>query len=137
MPTIHELREKGLLLYPRTKATAAASPQSPSAVQSSTPTADAKGSPVAELAAPHRTQIPGVYLSIERPPVSAFDDNPVFNESGAAKLLGVSAECMKKWRQRNQGPDYLQYGRGGPVRYEMNALMEFRAVHRVQVGSTS
>lgn len=90
---------------------------------------------MADYPPPHRMLIPDVYLTIERPPLSAYDDNPVFNENGAGKLLGVSAERMKKWRQRSQGPDYLQYGRGGPVRYERNALLEFRAIHRVKVGS--
>jgi hypothetical protein len=39
---------------------------------------------------------------------------------------------LKKWRQRNQGPDYVQYGPDGPVRYELDALMAFRARHRVR-----
>ena len=67
--------------------------------------------------------------------MSAFDDNPIFNEDGAARFLGISAERMKKWRQRNQGPDYLQYGRGGAVRYDLNALMAFRAANRVMVSA--
>jgi hypothetical protein len=65
----------------------------------------------------------------------AYDDNPVFNEASAATFLGISAERMKKWRQRNQGPDYLQYGPGGPVRYELNALIAFRAAHEVKIGA--
>jgi hypothetical protein len=64
----------------------------------------------------------------------AYDDNPVFNEASAATFLGISAECIKKWRQRNQGPDYLQYGQGGPVRYELNTLIAFRAAHKITVG---
>jgi hypothetical protein len=32
------------------------------------------------------------------------------------------------------GPDYIQYGADGPVRYEFNALMEFRATHVVKPG---
>jgi hypothetical protein len=74
-------------------------------------------------------------LRLEPRPLSAFDDNPIFNENSAARFLGISAECLKKWRQRNQGPDYIQYGRGGPVRYELNALMAFRAANRVIVGA--
>jgi len=73
-------------------------------------------------------------VAIEQPPVSAFDDNPVFNELGAATILGVSAETLKKWRQRNIGPDYIQYGTSGPVPYELNSLMAFRAVHTVVTG---
>jgi hypothetical protein len=84
--------------------------------------------------APQRGVVPGRYLTLEKLPISAFDDNPVFNEIGAAKIVGVSAEVLKKWRQRNMGPDYIQYGAAGPVRYEFNALMEFRATHVVKPG---
>jgi hypothetical protein len=79
-----------------------------------------------------RTELPGTYLKLEQPPISAFDDNPVFNESGAAQILGLSAEQLKKWRQRNMGPDYIQYGPAGPVRYTLNALMSFRTTHTVK-----
>lgn len=135
MPTIKELREQGKLLYPRDQFQTAESPQASLAVAANAVPLDAKSTPLSEFPPPRRIQIPDVYLSIEHRPVSAYDDNPVFNEDGAGMLLGVSAERMKKWRQRSQGPDYLQYGRGGPVRYERNALMEFRAIHRVQVSS--
>lgn len=55
--------------------------------------------------APLRSVLPGRYLTLEKLPLSVFDDNPVFNEFGAAKLVGVSAEVLKNWRQRNMGPD--------------------------------
>lgn len=83
---------------------------------------------------PQRQELPGRYLTIERQPFAAYDDNPVFNEFGAAEFIGVSAETIKKWRQRDMGPDYLQYGASGPVRYELSALREFRAVHRIKTG---
>jgi len=83
----------------------------------------------------HRIQIPMAYLEVEPSPVWAHNGNPVFNERGAAELIGVSAELLKKWRQRNQGPDYIQYGRGGPIRYELNVLTAFRDAHKVHVGS--
>jgi hypothetical protein len=67
----------------------------------------------------------------------AFDDHPVQNDAGAAFVLGVTAECLKKWRQRKQGPDYIQYGPRSPVRYELNALMEFRDKYRVKHGNKS
>jgi hypothetical protein len=89
--------------------------------------------PVQEGAA-QRRELPGKYLTLEQRPISVFDDNPVFNEFGVAKLVGVSAEVLKKWRQRNMGPDYIQYGPAGPVRYEFNALMAFRASHAVKPG---
>jgi hypothetical protein len=71
-------------------------------------------------------------LKIEQPPFSAFDDSPVFDEISAGVILGLSPETLKKWRQRNTGPDYIQYGHAGPVRYELNALMEFRARNTVK-----
>ncbi len=79
-----------------------------------------------------RTELPGRYLTLEQPPISAFDDNPVFDEFCAARFLGLSTETLKKWRQRDLGPDYIQYGPGGPVRYELNALMAFRAANTVK-----
>lgn len=135
MSTITELREQGLLLYRRTKPPAPFQLQSPPAPLSSDPDAEARVPQSAHAVVTHRNQIPGIYLDLEPRPLSAFDDNPIFNENGAARFLGISAECVKKWRQRNQGPDYLQYGRGGPVRYELHALMAFRAANEVKVGA--
>ena len=62
------------------------------------------------------------------------EENPVVNECGAAGLLGVSQELLKKWRQRGFGPNYIPYGENGPIRYELNELTEFREVHVVLVG---
>ena len=75
------------------------------------------------------------YLNVEPQPVWACNDNPVFNERGAAELIGISAELLKKWRQRNQGPDYIQYGKAGPIRYELSVLKAFRAENTVHVSS--
>jgi hypothetical protein len=83
---------------------------------------------------PRRTQISERYIRLESLALSAYDANPLFNEHGAAQILGVTAECLKEWRQRRQGPDYIQYGQSGPVRYELSAVMAFRAAHRVEVG---
>jgi hypothetical protein len=58
--------------------------------------------------------------------------NPVFNQYGAAEILGIIVQCLKKWRQRNQGPDYIQYGRDGAVRYALKDLMAFRAGHTLR-----
>jgi len=90
--------------------------------------------PAAPRAA-QRTEIPATYISIEPKPLSAYDDNPVLNEQGAAFVVGVSADLLKKWRQRKQGPDYLQYGPGGPVRYELKALMAFRDYYKIYLSS--
>jgi hypothetical protein len=82
----------------------------------------------------HCRQLPATLLVLEPLPVSAYDDNPVFDEYCAARFVGVSADCLKKWRQRNKGPDFIRYGRNGVVRYELDALMEFRDKHRVRTG---
>jgi len=66
---------------------------------------------------------------------STFDDKPLFGICEAAEFLAVGVDLLKKWRQRDQGPDYVQYGPGGPVRYELDALMAFRARHRVRANS--
>jgi hypothetical protein len=94
-------------------------------------TVPAKISEPAEIRTAQRTQIPATYLSLEPKPLSAYNDDGVLNEQGAASVLGVSAEQMKKWRQRKQGPNYIQYGKDGPVRYELKALMAFRDYCRV------
>ena len=78
------------------------------------------------------TLLPGTYLKLEKPPISAFNDNPVFDERGAAQILRLSPDQLKKWRQRNMGPDYIQYGPRGPVRYTLNALMAFLDIHTVR-----
>ena len=70
-------------------------------------------------------------LEPEAPPLVAIDD-PVFTTADAARILGITAQRLMKWRQRDQGPDYLQYEKGGPVRYELSALIEFKAAHRVR-----
>ena len=133
MSTIMEPRAPGIVPNPRSSLHSTAQPLSASA----SPRPIAETNPSSPLvSSPSRcTQIPGTYLRLERPPVSAYDDNPVFTEFGAAMYLGLSAECMKKWRQRNQGPHYIQYGPAGPVRYELDILTAFRAAHRVKVGS--
>ncbi len=70
-------------------------------------------------------------LEPEAPPLVAVDD-PVFTTTDAAQILGIAAERLMKWRQRDQGPDYVQYENDGPVRYELSALIEFKAAHRVR-----
>ena len=119
---------------PRTGTSTAAQIQTPWTGGSTHPTGEANSSRPAALAAPLRTHIPRVFPDLAPRPLLAYDDNPVFKEDSAARFLGISAECIKKWRQRNQGPDYLQYGPGGPVRYELNTLIAFRAAHKITVG---
>ena len=89
-------------------------------------------SPAVSVGPAQRREIPATLLKLEPRPLSAYDDNPVFDERSAALFVGVSADCLKKWRQRKQGPDYIQYGPNGAVRYELNALQNFRDRHTVR-----
>jgi len=75
-----------------------------------------------ELLAAFRKQIPEALLYYEPKPTRAIFGNPVVNEHGAAGLLGVSQELLKKWQQRSLGPNYIQYGKNGPIRYELTLL---------------
>ena len=135
MPTRVQSHAQNPLLRPRTNPPAAVQPQAPSSIPSSYPAEDPQASLQVGSSVPRRTLVPAIYLTVERPPISTYDDNPILDERGAAALLGLSPETLKKWRQRNKGPDYLQFGPAGPVRYELNSLTAFRAVHRVKVRS--
>jgi hypothetical protein len=92
-------------------------------------------SPSVPLAPAQRHEVSPTLLKLEHQPLSVYDDNPVLDERSAAFIVGVTADCLKKWRQRNKGPDYIQYGHNGVVRYELNALMEFRDRNTVRIGN--
>jgi hypothetical protein len=77
-------------------------------------------------------KLPLYLLKLEQPPVLAIDNNPALKEEVAARLLDLSHETLKKWRQRGIGPNYIQYGPDGPVRYLLNDLMEFRSIHTIK-----
>ena len=79
------------------------------------------------------TQIPERLRSLEPtdPPLIPIED-PVLNTGDAATILGVTPDRLEKWRQRGLGPDYLQYEDHGYVRYELSALNEFKARHRIR-----
>lgn len=68
-------------------------------------------------------------------PISAINDDPLFDTHDAAKILGVSDDLLKKWRQRNRGPHYVQYGQSGPVRYLLSDLKAYIAAHEVRPGN--
>lgn len=67
----------------------------------------------------------------ETEPLELMIDDPVFNTEDAARILGLKASRLEKWRQRGQGPDYLFYDKDG-VRYELSALVKFKASRRVR-----
>ena len=78
-------------------------------------------------------QLRGPLVELEAPrPLSAFDDDPVLGTADAARILGIAADTMKKWRQRNQGPEYIQYEANGPVLYRLSALRQYQATHTVK-----
>ena len=135
MPIQPNIRKNTSRLNRPVNAASIARPQPPSAEPLLHPVADGKGSPPASLPAAFRRQIPKMLLAFEPLPQKAYDDNPVLDERSAAVILGVSPELLKKWRQRDQGPNYIQHGENGPVRYEFDVLYEFRNSHTVQVGS--
>ena len=60
-----------------------------------------------------------------------INDDPVFETPDAARILGVRVERLEKWRQRGQGPDYQRYD-DGEIRYELSALVQYKATHRVR-----
>jgi len=58
-------------------------------------------------------------------------DDPMFPTLGAAIILGVSVDLLRKWRQRGQGPQFYQFGIRGPVLYSLSMLNVFKAAHLV------
>jgi len=79
------------------------------------------------------TEIPLRLVRLEpREPLCVINDDPLFEVADAAEILGISQDLLAKWRQRHRGPAYIQYGPGGPVRYELSVLRWYRAEHRVQ-----
>ncbi len=86
-------------------------------------------------AGPAKRRFIPLYLARLEPmrPSTIIDQDPVFESGSAAKFLGVSVDCLKKWRQRGHGPDYFQYEQNGAVRYLLTDLVAFREAHRVDV----
>jgi DNA-binding transcriptional regulator YiaG len=92
----------------------------------------ARNAPKVVTVAADSVEAARTYLHVEPLQLSVYIDDPVFNVYGAAEYLGVTDDCLKKWRQRSKGPDYIQYyGHGGEVRYELSALKTFREEHKV------
>jgi hypothetical protein len=131
MPTAPVIRKEAARLNPQTKAVATAQPKPPPAGPSPKQAVDEQVSPPASPLAALRRQIPKMLLDFEPQPMRVRESNPLLKEDSAAILLAVSQDLMKKWRQRDWGPNYIQYGKDGPVRYEFEALMDFRERHRV------
>jgi hypothetical protein len=85
-------------------------------------------------ARPVRTALPR-HLYVEPADLEKYlNDDPLVGTRGAAIILGLSSDLLKKWRTRDQGPDYYQYGQGGPVLYSVRALSAFKTAHLVTPG---
>lgn len=94
--------------------------------------AQVKASPSLAAVPPKVNRLPYTLMKLEPPqPVSVINANPVFGTKDAATIVGVSEDCLRKWRLRDQGPNYLQYGGDGAVRYFLSDLIAFRARHKV------
>jgi len=82
-------------------------------------------------ALPGRTLLPR-HLYVQPADLEKYlADDPLVGTRGAAIILGVSIDLMKKWRQRSQGPEYYQFEDGGPILYSINALNRYKAAHLV------
>ena len=60
-----------------------------------------------------------------------------FNETEAAKLIGLSVKTLRRWRLEHVGPPYLKYGEGkrGRVVYSEADLSKWLEAHRVESDS--
>lgn len=134
MSTILELRADGVVSDPRNPLPLAA--QTRTDLPTNIPGAGRNEAQSLSSDHPKRTEIPERFMRLEpRQPIVVINDDPVFDGRAAGSILGVSEELLKKWRQRGQGPDYVQYGQDGCVRYELSALLDYRTRHTVQARS--
>jgi hypothetical protein len=133
--TMEEAIERTRLRAKRLPDEAPAQPQPTKPTPALRHAVKATDSAPSEVRAAHRTELPAAARPAEITALSTCDDNPVLNELGAAFVLGVSPNLLKKWWQRTQGPDYIQYGRGGPVRYEIKALLYFRDYYKTYLNT--
>jgi predicted DNA-binding transcriptional regulator AlpA len=54
---------------------------------------------------------------------------PLLHEAQAARMLGLSPAWLQRKRWEGAGPAYIKHGRA--VRYELTAIEEWIASHRV------
>ncbi len=74
--------------------------------------------------------------SVKVPPVTKIAIAPIptdrmLNTRRAAKILGETHEVLKKWRQRDQGPEYARFP-NGDIRYRLSTLLQFLEDHTVR-----
>jgi hypothetical protein len=91
--------------------------------------------PKATVPGPNVTEIPYRLKRLEpTEPPAIINEDPVFDTLDAAAYLGVLPSRLQKWRQRDQGPDYLRYP-GNDIRYELSSLAIYRVARRVRPSS--
>lgn len=61
-----------------------------------------------------------------------MSDLKMFDERGAAEMIGCSVALMRKWRLFNEGPAYVKVGR--LVRYRPTDIDSFLNANRVETG---
>lgn len=84
---------------------------------------------------PELTEIPLRLFCVQGgdKPFHVINPDPVVDVRKAAIILGISQDLLEKWRQRGQGPAYIQFeGLGGPIRYELGELEAYKASHRIK-----
>jgi predicted DNA-binding transcriptional regulator AlpA len=60
---------------------------------------------------------------------ASIETSTLIAETEAARLLGCTPACLKAWRSRGQGPDYVKLGR--LVRYMAGDIQRFIEARRI------
>ena len=90
-------------------------------------------SPEAKTGESQRLLLPKRFMYLEPSQPGTFvNPDPIVDTRCAAEILRIGEDCLKKKRQRGEGPEYIQYGENGPVRYAVCALMAYRQAHTVR-----
>jgi hypothetical protein len=63
------------------------------------------------------------------PPALAIDPDACYLPQQLAAYLQVSEDTLETWRRRGGGPAYLKL-KNGRIRYEGQAVVEWKAQHR-------
>lgn len=57
-------------------------------------------------------------------PLPEIPKDRMLTTKQAATILGMSADSLKKWRQRGKGPQFSRYP-DGAIRYRLTVIMKF------------
>jgi len=136
MPTAPEIHKNVARTITQTDSATSTRAQSLNGAPQSRTEIGVTGSQPAGVRTANCTELPAKDSPVVSKPLSVYDDNPVLDSQGAAFVLGVSVDLLKKWRKRMLGPDYIQFGPGGTVRYELKALLAFRDSYKIYLNSS-